>query len=225
MNIEVARSNQLDDIYDRILKRSLPPDVLVDRGLFLNETTWGEVLVLPGPDGEIEAVAVGDHSPDTGLLVMEYLAVVPGRRSSGSGSALFVAARDYWRDLMHPGAFLTEIERPDGHRASEDYGDPERRLSFYRRLGLRALNLPYYQPALSTQTAPVPDLLLGIMVEDPEWEQDGRFIEDARLRALLSSRNPEPVQQSAWEALMAACEGPIELVDLADYARIPRSRL
>lgn len=227
MGIAVARPNQLDDIYDRILARSFPPDQLVDRGSFLTDSTWGEVLVLSGADGELEAVAVGDHSPQTGLLVVEYLAVAPERRASGSGSELFAAARDYWRELMHPGAFLVEMERPDVHSGSVEHGDPARRLAFYARQGVRALDLPYYQPAVTSETAPVPGLLLGVVLEDPSWERDGYFTEGARLRALLTERNPDPTpaELPAWTELLAACDEPIELVDLADYARVSRSRL
>lgn len=225
MGIAVARPNQLGEIYDQILAKSFPPEELVSRDAFLTDTTWGEVLVLSGPDGGIAAAAVADHSPETGLLMVDYLAVAPGRRSSGSGSELFAAARDYWRELMHPGAFLAEIERPDAHEADERHGDPARRVAFYHRLGVQALAVPYYQPALSEQTAPVPDMLLGILVEDPSWVQGGRFTEPGRLRTLLTERNPDPTpaEATAWAALMAACAGPIELVELGDYARVPRS--
>lgn len=221
----MARPNQLDDVYDRILARSFPPDVLVDRGSFLTYATWGEVLVRLGEGGVVEAAAVADHSPATGLLVLEYLAVAPGQRSSGSGSELFNQARDRWRELMHPGAFLAAIERPDSYRVSDDYGDPVRRLEFYRRRGMRALALPYYRPALSSESAAVPDLLLGVLVEDPSWVRDGKFVEGARIATLLAERNPDPTpeERPAWDALIAACAAPIDLLDLADYAKIPRS--
>lgn len=225
VSIEVARPNQLDDVYDRILARSFPPEALVDRSSILTFATWGEVLVRLGNDGTIRAAAVGDHSPATGLLVLEYLAVAPDRRSAGSGSKLFNQARERWTELMHPGAFLAAMERPDGHPASEDYGDPVRRLEFYRRRGMQALALPYFRPAMSADSTPVPDLLLGVLVEDPTWVQDGKFLQGARIAALLNERNPDPApaERAAWDALIAACEGPIDLVDLADYDQIPRS--
>ncbi|HOC13835.1 MAG TPA: GNAT family N-acetyltransferase [Propionicimonas sp.] len=222
--MEVAHPNQLGAVYEQLLKRSFPPQELADRDSFLNFVTWGEVLV--ERDGElITAAAVGDYSPNTDLLLLEYLAVLPEYRGKGSGSKLLEAAFAQWCELMHPGAFLAEIERPDGHQGTPEYGDPVRRLKFYHKLGLKALALPYYQPALSPELAPVPDLLLGVLIEDESWVQDHRFVEGERLAALLRERNPEPtdVEGPAWQALLDACAGPIELVDLGDYASVPRS--
>lgn len=224
-SIEVARPNQLGDIYDSILAKSFPPAELVDRAAFLTHATWGEVLVSGGE--EITAVAVGDHSAATRLMLVEYLAVAPEHRASGSGTELFRAARQRWMDLVSPGAFLAEIERPDAHQASEAYGDPIRRLAFYERLDVRALALPYYQPAVGPETAPVPDLLLGIVVEDDSWVHGNRFLEGARIEALLRERNPDPTDAElpAWEALLEATRNPegIELVPLSEYERVPRS--
>lgn len=222
--MEVAHPNHLGEVYDRILKRSFPPQELVDRESFLNFVTWGEVLV--ERDGDvIKAAAVGDYSSDTELLLLEYLAVLPEHRGKGSGSKLFKAAFELWRGLMHPGAILAEIERPDGHSPSPDYGDPNRRLKFYHKLGMKALALPYYQPALSPELPAVPDLLLAVLVEDETWVDGNQFIEGARLAALLNGRNPDPTaaELPAWSALLAACEGPIEMIDLVDYLRVPRS--
>lgn len=228
-DIQVARPNQLGEIYDRILARSFPADELVDRATFLTYATWGEVLVSHDADEEVAAVAVADYSSTTDLLLVEYLAVAPESREGGWGKKLFKAALKRWSELMSPGAFLAELERPDGHRASAEFGDPVRRLKFYERLGFKGLALPYYQPALSPEQHPVMDLLLSVLVTNPDWlSADGsRFTEGARLEAMLLERMPEPApgEEAAWEALLAATRAPegIELVDLSDVKRVPRS--
>lgn len=219
MPVKIAQPDQLNQVYDEILARSFPPGELLTREEFL---TAENVLVEGEPP---RAVAVGDYSPATGLLLLEYLAVAPEARGKGSGSALFTAAMASWRELLGPGAFLAEIERPDAHAASAEHGDPVRRLAFYSRLGLRALALPYYQPAVAPGLPPVPDLLLGVLVEDASWLDHGCFTEGGRIAALLRERNPNPTaaEADAWAALLAACEAPIPVVELNDFALIPRS--
>lgn len=226
--VQVARPSQLGDVYDAILARSFQPDELVGKAAFMHQTTWGEVLVTEDEEGVATGVAVADHHPETGVSVLEYLAVAPGHRGGGAGSALIDAAVPRWTELVGPGALLAEIERPDAHPATEQFGDPTRRLAFYARHGFQALALPYYQPALSEKQRPVPDLILGIRVLEPSWVNvdASRFVEGPRLEQALSERNPDPGEQrDAWEALMAATRDPegIELLPLAEYARVPRS--
>ena len=69
-----------------------------------------------------------------------------------------------------------------------------------------------------------------MLVFDPSWvNADGtRFLEGARLEQVLRARIPEPADpelQAAWQAMLAATRDPdgIELIPLAEYARIPRS--
>ncbi len=226
--VQVARPSQLGDVYDTILVSSFQPDELVDKAAFMHHTTWGEVLLAENDEGVITGVAVADHHPATGVSVLEYLAVLPEHRGAGAGSALMEAAVSRWSELVSPGALLAEIERPDAHDATDQFGDPGRRLAFYDRHGFRALALPYFQPALTADQQAVPDLILGVLVFDPGWvSADGsRFLEGARLEEVLADRIPQPDDRpEAWEALMAATRDPagIELLPLGEYARIPRS--
>ncbi|MDQ7991176.1 MAG: GNAT family N-acetyltransferase [Propionicimonas sp.] len=227
--VQVARPSQLGDVYDTILVRSFQADELVDKAAFMHHSTWGEVLLTEDAEGVITGAAVADHHADTRLSVLEYLAVSPDHRGAGSGSALLTAAVERWAELVSPGALLAEIERPDAHPATAQFGDPVRRLAFYQRHGFKALAVPYYQPALSETQQPVPDLILGVLVLDPAWaSQDGtRFLEGRRLEEVLTHRIPAPEEgdPSAYEALLSATRDPagVELVELSDYARIPRS--
>lgn len=227
--IQVARPNQLGDVYDLILAPLFPADTLVDRASFMHGSTWGEVLVSEAPDGALTGAAVADHLPNLRLSVLEYLALDPGHRAQGTGTELFRAAIAQWVQLVSPGAFLVEIARPDAHDPDPAHGDPDRRVAFYDRLGVRALALPYYQPALSPEQRPVPDMVLGILVLEASWltEHGTRFTEGARLEALLQARNPSPTEAElvAWEALLEATREPagIEVLPLTEYGRVPRS--
>ena len=226
--VQVARPSQLGDVYDSILLRSFQPDELVDKAAFTQQTTWGEVLVTEDEEGAATGVAVADHDPLTRISVLEYLAVAPGQRGGGAGSALLTAAIAQWTELVSPGALLAEIERPDAHQTTEAFGDPTRRLAFYERHGFQALALPYYQPALSESQRAVPDLILGILVFEPTWVNvdASRFVEGPRLEQTLAERNAGTGEQrETWERLLAATRDPqgIELLPLSEYARIPRS--
>lgn len=226
--VQVARPSQLGDVYDTILVRSFQPDELVDKAAFIHRTTWGEVLVTEDAEGVVTGAAVADHHPTTQVSVLEYLAVSADHRGAGAGSALLTAAVERWGELVNPGVLLAEIERPDAHAATGQFGDPIRRLAFYQRHGFRALALPYFQPALTADQRPVPDLILGVLVFDQSWiSADGsRLTEAARIEQVLAERIPRPeAHAEAWETLMAATREPggIELLPLTDYTRIPRS--
>ncbi len=222
--MEKAQPDQLTEVYDRVLSESFPPAELVARDDFVDSRTPKEVLVHVIGD-EIAAAVVGEYSAATGLLVIEYLAVVREHRGAGSGSALFRDACQFWNQTLRPGAYVAEIERPDSHSASIEHGDPVRRLEFYRRLKVAALKLPYYQPALRPGAQPVPDLLLGIRVEDPSWRRDDMFTAGDRLAVLLTERNKQPTtaERGPWHRLLDSCTNEIPLLDLADFAAIPRS--
>lgn len=232
--VQVARPAQLGEVYDSILVESFQPDELVDRAAFMHYSTWGEVLVTEDAEGVVTGAAVADHDAATGISVLEYLAVAPEHRGAGAGSTLLTAAVQRWTELVAPGALLAEIERPDSHDATEQYGDPGRRLAFYQSHGFQALAVPYYQPALTPEQRPVPDLVLGILVLDPSWvSPDGtRFLEGARLEEVLRHRIPaedgdahDDGTAEVRERLLAATRDPagIGLVALSDYEGIPRS--
>lgn len=227
--VQVARPSQLGDVYDTILVSSFQPDELVDKAAFMHHSTWGEVLLTEDAEGAITGAAVADHHAGTQLSVLEYLAVSPDHRGTGSGSALLTEAIQRWAELVSPGALLAEIERPDAHDATDQFGDPTRRLAFYERHGFKGLAVPYYQPALSEEQHAVPDLILAVLVLDPTWaSEDGtRFLEGSRLEEVLVHRSPAPApgEEAAYEALLAATRDPagVEMIPLSQYARIPRS--
>ena len=228
--VQVARPSQLGDVFDTILVRSFQPDELVDKAAFMHASTWGEVLITQDAEGAITGAAVADHDSETGLSMLDYLAMAPEHRGAGAGSALLTSAVEQWAQLVSPGALLAEMERPDVYGATEQFGDPTRRLAFYERHGFRGLAVPYYQPALTPEQHPVPDLVLAVLVFDPAWvSADGtRFLEGARLEQVLLARIPEPeepVLHAAWQAMLEATRDPdgIELIPLGEYSRIPRS--
>jgi GNAT superfamily N-acetyltransferase len=160
----------LDAVYSDVLAASFPPAELctvdgLQGGLPAGVTT---VSALLDDDGRPVAAAVGDWSARSRIQLLSYLAVLPGQRSGGHGGRLLRHVLDRWRELYRPCAIVAEIEHPAAHESSEAYGDPLARFRFYARHGARALDLPYFQPALSPATPRVFGLLLISLHLDPE---------------------------------------------------------
>lgn len=121
-----------------------------------------------GHAGRVVAGVVGSWSAEARVLLVQYLAIAPGRRGGGIGAALLGAAVSAWRENLHPVMVLGEVEHPGFHAASEAHGDPEARLRFYARHGGRVLAVPYFQPGNEPGAERVPALLLmTLATEDP----------------------------------------------------------
>lgn len=202
---------QLTQLYQDVLRPSFPPAELVSLPSFLADHAAGRLEslgVVEMPDGAEERVVagvVGSWSAQARVLLVQYLAIAPGRRGSGIGAALLGAAVSAWLEALRPVMVLGEVEHPRFHAASEAHGDPEARLRFYARHGARVLAVPYFQPGNEPGAERVPALLLmTFATESPEVmsvpaaplrtflreyfvESEGTLADDAPTRALFDS--------------------------------------
>jgi hypothetical protein len=164
--VEVTESGALlDRVYADVLTPAFPPDELVTLdslrdGIGSGETAIAAILDAPGAP---LAAAVGDWWPDSGILLLSYLAARASERGGGHGSALLGHAQRDWVRRYGAGALLAEIEHPAAHPASAEHGDPVARLRFYARHGGRALDLPYFQPAVRPGGERVYGLILAVL--------------------------------------------------------------
>ena len=149
-----------EDLYDNVLVPSFPPDELLTLEEFRGGNT-GEsrtpAFVMVERARPI-AAAFGDFDPDSGMLLLAYLATRADRRSLGLGRRLLIHALEGWRQLR-PAAVLAEIEDPAAHGTSS-FGDPVARVRFYHSVGATRLDLPYCQPALRPGANRVRGMLL-----------------------------------------------------------------
>ena len=233
---------QLTQLYRDVLSPSFPPAELVSLSSFLADHAAGHLESLgvvevpdgaappsgqgaagpgsgtadgePGeaPAGRVVAGVVGSWSAEARVLLVQYLAIAPGRRGGGIGAALLGAAVAAWLTNLRPVMVLGEVEHPGFHSASEAHGDPEARLRFYARHGGRVLAVPYFQPGNAPGAERVPALLLmTLATEDPtatsvpaaplrtflrEYfvDSEGSLADDAPTRALLASVAGERVE-------------------------------
>ncbi|MEU5562247.1 GNAT family N-acetyltransferase [Micromonospora musae] len=160
-----------DLLYRQVLLPSFPDEQLVTRESLLTDLHdgAGEVFVVRDEAGTLLGGAVGSWYEDGRVMLLSYLAVTEASRGTGAGTLLLGNLVPEWAKRYDPCLILAEVERPDQHTGNSAHGDPEARLRFYHRLGARALDLPYFQPALDRQKARVPGMLLLLLHAAPEF--------------------------------------------------------
>ncbi|HEY3504129.1 MAG TPA: hypothetical protein VGN37_15260 [Actinocatenispora sp.] len=197
---EVRRTGPLvDAIYADILRPSFPPAELTTLAALRDRITAGAATVTVALDARRTplGVAVGEWYDEARVMMLGYLAARPGGRSRGVGGELLTAAIRAWSQRYRPCLVLAEVERPDAHRASLAHGDPTARLRFYQRHGARALDLPYFQPALrADEDRAYGMLLITLHAED-------RFLTGP------DTLDPAPVR-TFWADYLAGTEGRAE---------------
>jgi GNAT superfamily N-acetyltransferase len=162
VDVRDSSSRYIPEFYRHVMVPSFPPDELETEEELVSGLRSGRsrVLVAVGTDGNVLGGAVGEYFPRSRVMLLAYLAVLPGGRGGGVGSAVLRAARDAWTAELRPRLIVLEVEDPRDFTGSEAFGDPVARVRFYERHGGRTLPLPYVQPALSAGTARVPGLML-----------------------------------------------------------------
>jgi GNAT superfamily N-acetyltransferase len=155
--------------YTDVMAPSFAPSELtslasLEAGLARDDTS---VVAAVDEAGAPLAVAVGEWSAATGVVLLAYLAVRPGLRAAGLGGPLLDHVTRAWQDRWQPALLLAEIEHPAAHAASEAYGDPAKRIRFYHRHGVRPLNVPYFQPSLEAGLSRVYGIMLCVVSSTP----------------------------------------------------------
>ncbi|MEU5820617.1 GNAT family N-acetyltransferase [Streptomyces sp. NPDC047803] len=219
----------LDVVYDELLVPNFPAHELVTpaalRAGLKSGLQWVSAVVRDGrPDG----AAVAEWSPDSGVLLLSYLAVRRDLRSGGIGGALLSEVLTGWQQRVHPLLTLAEIEHPAAHSPDDDKGDQSARLRFYARHGARVLDVPYFQPALRPGAARVPGLVLALLTTAPELA-DADVVPSEPVRAYMTqyfeeSEGGVPDDPAATELFAAMVPGGIRLLPMEDVAALPCTR-
>ena len=231
--VEVGSADPaFETVYADILTPSFPPE---ERGTLEDLRTGaaeGYTVVLAALDdqGRPLAAAVGDWSADSGVALLSYLAARPGLRGGGVGGELLTAATANWRERWQPALMLAEIEDPGAHGASDGYGDPDKRVRFYARHGVRALAVPYFQPGLTAGSPRVYGVMLcAVDVTAAGAGAEPDTVDGARvarfMTGYLNSCEGAVGSDPACVALFAALDRPggVPLIDITEYTRVPRS--
>jgi GNAT superfamily N-acetyltransferase len=212
----------LREFHDQVLAPSFRPEE------YVSPTTIGLegvlALIACADDGTVIGGALGDVFPDSGALLLSYLAVRPGVRGTGTGGALLAALKERWLP-RHPLVFL-ELDDPRHHGSHPTHGDPIRRLNFYGTFGIRLLTIPYFQPRLRGDLPRAYHLLLGVIPPDGATPasvpvaQVTAFLREYFVACEGPGALDDPEVQ--WLLEMASgAGGEIPLVDPGAYATVP----
>jgi GNAT superfamily N-acetyltransferase len=207
-------AHEVAEFYRRILAPHFRADELetsesIAAGLKSGGT---RALVARTGQGTIVGGAVGDMFPKSGVLLLSYLAVVAEARGAGTGRLLMRAVTDVWDPQLSPALFVMEVEDPRYYQEDPALGDPEARVRFYERLGVRAVPVPYFQPALGPAGHRVPHLMLMVFggADAPPGTQrvSGRVIEAFLTEYLESCEGPVAPDDAEAQRLLAVCRRP-----------------
>lgn len=211
----------LRELHDDVLRPSFRPEEYVSPAV-INPVKKLAVIAC-ADDGLVTGGALGEVYPASGVLLLGYLAVRPGLRGKGVGSAIMAALRERWldRDTLA----VLEMDDPRYHAPHPDHGDPRARLRFYGASGVRLLAIPYFQPRLRSDLPRGYHMFLGVI--PAAGEALPAALPAPRVAAFLreyfeGSEGPAVRDDAEVRRLLDACGGPlIDLVPTEDFGRLP----
>ncbi|MFD0787073.1 GNAT family N-acetyltransferase, partial [Micromonospora azadirachtae] len=202
-----------DLFYRQLIVPSFPDEQLVTRESLVADlhSGVGEVFVARDEAGTLLGGAVGSWYEDPRVMLLSYLAVAEEGRGTGVGTFLLGHLVRDWAQRYDPCLIMAEVERPDRHTGNAAHGDPAARLRFYARLGARALDLPYFQPALEPQKARVHGMLLLLLHAAPRFaDERTQSVAAGPLRDFLTEylvetegevARQDPATSALWQGL------------------------
>ena len=170
-------------------------------------------LVARTEDGTIVGGAVVDWFARSHVLLLSYIAVLPGQRGGGAGVKLIAAAvSGEGAAGLDPLLVVAEVEDPRRFSNDPVLGDPQARVRFYERLGARTLPVPYVQPEVGAGRGRVPHLLLmvlgGSMAPPGTRSVHGETVELFLREYFEGCEGPLRPGDAAAQDLLTACRQP-----------------
>jgi ribosomal protein S18 acetylase RimI-like enzyme len=207
-------ASQAAAFYQSVLAPHFRADEVDTEESFAEDLRSGHTVALAARTAgrAIVGGAVTDWFDRSRVLLLSYLAVVQGHRSTGAGSRLMAAVSGAGSAALDPLLLVAEVDDPRCYRSDPAIGDPWARLRFYERLGGRTLALPYVQPSLGPGRSRVPHMLLMVLggtLAAPGTPRVGGETVELFLREYYE-RCEGPVQSgdAQVQGLLAACSKP-----------------
>ena len=113
------------------------------------------LLVAESGLGKVKGFALVFHFPEINSSFLDYLAVRPGIRGGGVGSALYEATREYVFNLGSRGLYLEALpDDPSVIAENSELQENRRRLRFYENYGVRPIIGTEYETPIDESPAP-----------------------------------------------------------------------
>jgi GNAT superfamily N-acetyltransferase len=219
----------LSSVYLRVLvpsfdRNELLPISAISDGIEGGATSAAAVL---DEAGYPHAAIVAEWDDRSRVLLLSYMAVIPGSRGMGVGGRLYEEMMAEWRTAYRPCLIVAEVDRPDCFEVDDAYGDPSARLRFYGRYGARVLDLPYFQPQLTASRSRVYGMVLLALHVDSELRgPDGdSTVAGHALRTFLEDYlavEEDPKDSGQADALLRALDAPggVKLLSVERYRNV-----
>jgi len=132
------------------------------------------LLAAVAKNDELVGMASYEVARDSGLACLWYLAVVPERRSQGTGSCLY---REIVRRASECGCrlLLFEVEIPEEGHSEEMSELARRRIGFYQRLGAGVLDGVHYIQSVGPHQPAIPMHIMLHPLESLELDEAFRI--------------------------------------------------
>lgn len=228
----ITGADDIRAVHTELLQPAFPASELVTVEWLMRAVESGEASVLEVADASGPlATAVTERLGSSGSVLLSYFATRADMRGRGVGSRLFAQMLDAVRLQEEPALVLAEVERPDQHTGSAEYGDPVARLRFYGRHGARALDLPYFQPPIEQDAEAVHGMLLLVLWVDPVLVVDGSDGPSVSGSGLIAETvnailGPPAADESVESSVLRAASTAetVHLYAVEDYQLIASSR-
>jgi GNAT superfamily N-acetyltransferase len=219
----------VEDFYRTVLQPNFIADELLAQDSLVTGLREGRAYALfaRGADGAIVGGVVSDWFALSQVLLVSYLAVLDELRGQSIGGQLLEAA-SLWEEALSPRLMVGEVEDPRFYKDT-GFGNPLRRVAFYENSGIRALPVPYSQPALRPDSRRVPHLLLmvgGGTAARPETDRmDGAIVEHFLKEYFELYEGPPRDDDPEYYAMLEHCRRPggLPLVAVKDLPPLNRA--
>jgi len=178
------------------------------------------IFVAEDNQANVKGFAIVFYMPDTNFCYLDYLAVKPGKTSSGIGGAIYERIREEARLLDTIGIFMECL--PDDENLCKDKSDIKQnqaRLAFYERYGARVIiNTKYETPVKPEDDCP-PYLVFDNLGNDYDLSaKNAKKI----VKAILERKYPEYCPQEYVKKVVSSIKN--DPVQLREYKYIDKNR-